>query len=267
MYKVEIICIGNELLSGITLNTNAQWLANQITKVGGVVKKIIVVGDDINEIAIVIRESLKRKPDLIITCGGLGPTYDDKTLLGVSKGLGQKLKLNELAVRMITKSYLHRNLQVKLNKAILKMATIPTHSVPVYNPAGTAPAILIHINKSELICLPGVPSEMKIIFEKKILHQVKTKVGVFIIREINYDVYGITESMLSKTLTRIVKSYQPDSLYLKTHPQGYKNNVPHMRVQIVSKGAKTNEVKLILSNVSKEIVRIIKKLNGSIEKY
>ena len=56
---------------------------------------------------------------------------------------------------------------------------------------------------------------MKIIFEKKILHQVKTKVGVFIIREINYDVYGITESMLSKTLTRIVKSYQPDSLYLK----------------------------------------------------
>ena len=80
MYEVEIICIGNELLSGITLNTNAQWLANQITKVGGVVKKIIVVGDDINEIAIVIRESLKRKPDLIITCGGLGPTYDDKTL-------------------------------------------------------------------------------------------------------------------------------------------------------------------------------------------
>ena len=46
MYKVEIICIGNELLSGITLNTNAQWLANQITKVGGVVKTIIVVGDD-----------------------------------------------------------------------------------------------------------------------------------------------------------------------------------------------------------------------------
>ena len=64
MYEVEIICIGNELLSGITLNTNAQWLANQITKVGGVVKKIIVVGDDTNEIAIVIRESLKRKPDL-----------------------------------------------------------------------------------------------------------------------------------------------------------------------------------------------------------
>ena len=62
MYQVEIICIGNELLSGITLNTNAQWLANQITKVGGVVKTIIVVGDDTNEIAIVIRESLKRNP-------------------------------------------------------------------------------------------------------------------------------------------------------------------------------------------------------------
>ena len=77
----------------------------------------------------------------------------------------------------------------------------------------------------------------------------------------------VRPTRISKTLTRIVKSYQPDSLYLKTHPQGYKNNVPYMRVQIVSKGAKTSEVKLILSNVSKDIVRIIKKLNGSIEKY
>jgi molybdenum cofactor synthesis domain-containing protein len=266
MYEVEVICIGNELLSGITLNTNAQWLANQITKVGGVVKKIIVVGDDTNEIAIVIRESIKRKPDLIITCGGLGPTYDDKTLLGVSKALGQKLKVNELAVAMITKSYKHRNLKVKLTGSILKMATIPVHSVPVYNPLGTAPAILIHVNKLELISLPGVPSEMKMIFEKKILNQIKTKIGIFKIQEVNYYVYGITESMLSATLTRIVKSYGPHSLYLKTHPQGYANNVPHMRVQIVSKGTKTNQVKTNLSNVSKEIIRVIKKLNGDIVK-
>ena len=267
MYEVEIICIGNELLSGITLNTNAQWLANQITKVGGVVKKIIVVGDDTNEIAIVIRESIKRKPDLIVTCGGLGPTYDDKTLLGVSKGLVKKLKVNELAVAMITKSYKHRNLKVKLTGAILKMATIPVHSVPLYNPVGTAPAILIHVNKLELISLPGVPSEMKMIFEKKILNQVKTKIGTFKIREVNYDVYGITESMLSETLTRIVKSYPQYSLYLKTHPQGYTNNVPHMRVQIVSKGTKANEVNSTLSNVSKEITRVIKKLKGEIERY
>ena len=76
---MEIVCVGNELLIGKTLNTNAHWLARRATSLGIMVKRITVVADDVDEIAKVILEALKRKPRFIITTGGLGPTFDDKT--------------------------------------------------------------------------------------------------------------------------------------------------------------------------------------------
>ena len=85
MYIVEILCIGNELLSGITLNTNAHWISKKITKIGAYIRRVIVIRDDLDEIKLTLRDSLSRKPNWIIVCGGLGPTYDDKTLLGVGK--------------------------------------------------------------------------------------------------------------------------------------------------------------------------------------
>ena len=75
---VEIICIGNELLIGKTLNTNSQWLAKQITNLGLVIHRITTVSDNINEISTSIKEAINRKPSFILTTGGLGPTFDDK---------------------------------------------------------------------------------------------------------------------------------------------------------------------------------------------
>src|SRR5678815_5985649 len=125
MYTVEIICIGNELLSGITLNTNAHWISKRITKIGGFVRRVTVIRDDLDEINLALMDSLKRKPDLIIVCGGLGPTYDDKTLQGISKALKKRLILNNVALDMVKKSYSARHQKVKINNARLKMAIIP----------------------------------------------------------------------------------------------------------------------------------------------
>lgn len=82
MVDVEIICVGNELLIGRILNTNAQWLAKRVTSLGATVKRILIVGGDDDEIASSIIDSLKRKPKFILITGGLGPTFDDKTLIG-----------------------------------------------------------------------------------------------------------------------------------------------------------------------------------------
>src|ERR1044071_10323926 len=125
MHIIEILCIGNELLSGITLNTNAHWLSKKITRIGGFVRKVTVIRDDLNEINFALTDSLKRKPDLIIVCGGLGPTYDDKTLLGIGKALKKRLILNNVALDMVKKSYSARHQKVKINNARLKMAIIP----------------------------------------------------------------------------------------------------------------------------------------------
>jgi molybdenum cofactor synthesis domain-containing protein len=79
---MEIICIGNELLIGKIANTNAQWISRQATLLGINVKRITVVSDELEEISEAIREALKRRTRFIITTGGLGPTFDDKTLQG-----------------------------------------------------------------------------------------------------------------------------------------------------------------------------------------
>src|ERR671933_2756747 len=121
---VEILCIGNELLSGITLNTNSHWLCSQVTNVGGVVRRVTVVRDEISEISSAIRESLARNPDILITTGGLGATYDDMTFEGMAIALGKRIVLDSRAIEMLKKSYAIRKLQYELNKSRLKMATI-----------------------------------------------------------------------------------------------------------------------------------------------
>jgi molybdenum cofactor synthesis domain-containing protein len=267
MHIIEILCIGNELLSGITLNTNAHWLSKKITRIGGFVRKVTVIRDDLNEINFALTDSLKRNPSWIIVCGGLGPTYDDKTLLGIGKALKKNLVLNNKARDMIKKSYNDRRQKVKLNEARLKMAKIPVGSIPIQNPVGNAPAVLLFIKKTRIICLPGVPKEMKAIFLRSILPQIKGEIGNFTIAEINYFVQGISEAMISSRLTKIVASAPSDELYLKTHPQGYvNNNIPTIRIQIVSKGTKKEQVVRLLEKVSSQITTTIRKNNGKILK-
>src|SRR5262245_13753935 len=98
---LEIICVGNELLSGITLNSNAHWLAGEVARVGGNVRRVTVVRDDLTEISSAVVESLARKPDILITTGGLGATYDDMTLEGVAVALGRKTGIDERALEML----------------------------------------------------------------------------------------------------------------------------------------------------------------------
>ncbi len=262
---IEILCIGNELLSGITLNSNAHWLAGQITNSGGTVKRITVVGDDVNEISLAVKESLARKPDILITTGGLGATYDDLTLEGVAIALGKKVVLDRQAAEMLKKSYARRALHPELTKARLKMATIPEGSTPIQNPVGSAPAIREQSGKTEIFCLPGVPSEMEAIFEEQIMPLVKAGVGKFIVYEINYKARGVTEAMIAPTLIKIVKSHPRHAIYLKTHPQGYfRKKIPQIRIQIISRGSDEKEVKKRLNIIAKAIEKEVSRLGGKI---
>jgi Predicted nucleotide-utilizing enzyme related to molybdopterin-biosynthesis enzyme MoeA len=91
---------------------------------------------------------------------------------------------------------------VKINNARLKMAIIPIGSTPIQNPVGNAPAVFLSVNKTRIMCLPGVPIEMKAIVTRNILPQIKEEIGNFTIREINYYVQGISEAMISSRLTK-----------------------------------------------------------------
>ncbi|MBS7655466.1 hypothetical protein KEJ50_03090 [Candidatus Bathyarchaeota archaeon] len=220
---IELICVGNELLIGKILNKNGYWLSKQITKVGGKVVKETVVKDDVNEISSAIREALKRSPDFIITSGGLGSTPDDLTLKGVAKALKKHLKLNHEALFFLKEKYLKLGCRkkIKLNKARLKMATLPETSTPLRNPVGTAPAVLIKHGKTCLICLPGVPNELKAIFKKEVLKLILEKTKGKKFYEESIITRGVIESEISSLIKKL-KEKHPE-VYLKSHPKGGKS--------------------------------------------
>ncbi|GAI61111.1 unnamed protein product, partial [marine sediment metagenome] len=90
--EVEILVIGNEILIGKTQDTNSYWMAKRITKYGHRLKRITDIEDSIEVISNTLQTILKRKPDIIITSGGIGPTFDDMTLAGIAKGLNRELE-------------------------------------------------------------------------------------------------------------------------------------------------------------------------------
>jgi molybdopterin-biosynthesis enzyme MoeA-like protein len=246
---VELVCVGSELLSGITLNSNAHWLAGQIAQSGGILRRVTVVKDDLGEISAAVRESLARSPELLITTGGLG----------------RKTSVDQKAVEMLKRSYARRGLDYELNEVRLKMATIPDGSTPLENMVGSAPAVKIELEKSGIFCLQGVPGEMQQIFNDYILPVIKKKVGHFFSKEVNCMVRGVTESMIAPALQRIVDSNPGDALYLKTHPQGYgENNVPQIRAQVVTRGTDEGEVAKRLDAIVATLQQEISKLGGKI---
>jgi len=271
-FATEISCVGNELLSGITINMNAYWLSKKITEVGGSVKRITVIRDDVDEISLAVRESIARKPDWLIISGGLGPTYDDKTLQGVARGLRLELELDNMALDMLKKSYSRLSMDYELNEIRLKMAKIPVGSTPINNPVGSAPSILIETDETKIVCLPGVPKEMEAIFLESILPEMKKIVGDFHIVEYSYETIGVSEAMLAPTLSEIVDSNPQDSIYLKTHPLGVArisehishNNAQKLRIHLISKGNDRVLVQKRFDTISKILFEEISRLKGEI---
>jgi molybdopterin-biosynthesis enzyme MoeA-like protein len=195
-------------------------------------------------------------------------------LQGVSSALSLELVLDQNAVEMLKKSYERRSStrNYELNDTRLKMAKIPMGSIPIQNPVGSAPSVLIEEDtipdqrKTKIVCLPGVPKEMEAIFSQTILPQIKETIGNYYITESVYGTIGISEAMLAPTLSKIVESYSPDSIYLKTHPQGYTENddKPRLDIQIVSKGKNKPEVQMRYNDILNILTEEIHRLGGKI---
>ena len=246
--QMEIICVGNELLIGKTLNTNAHWMARRATSLGIMVKRVTIVGDDVDEIASVIREALQRKPRFIITTGGLGPTFDDKTLGGIAKALNRKLEVNEKALRMVREKYETYFKEGKMEKVELtpsrvKMATLPEGAEPLLNPVGTAPGVMTNVEGTFLIALPGVPPEMEAIFEGSVAPLLKSEAGEATFFETSIYADGIMESALAPLIDQVM--HANPYVYIKSHPRGEERK-PHIEIHFstTAKDSKTAKDRL-----------------------
>lgn len=219
--SIELLSIGEELLIGRISNTNAQYLARRIASLGGRVTRITTIGDDIDEIALEIKAGLARAPRLILTTGGLGPTFDDKTLEGIAKGLDRKTALDEEALDMLKKRYAElaaaRHQVYEMTPARLKMAMLPEGSSALRNPAGSAPGVIVRVNDVSVVALPGVPAEMEAIFETGLADMIRGWSNAFF-AEGSFRVEGIGESDLAPSIDAAMR--ENPSVYVKSHPRG-----------------------------------------------
>jgi molybdenum cofactor synthesis domain-containing protein len=167
---VEVVSAGNEVLIGDVLDTNTNWLCRQVTARGGLVRRTVMLRDDVEAIAEEIRGSIARRPAIVFTVGGLGPTSDDRTLEGVALALGVPLRLDPAAELLVARKYaeLHALGHVpfaEMNDSRRKMARLPTGARALHNPVGGAPGVLCEKDGTSILSLPGVPAELEAIFE------------------------------------------------------------------------------------------------------
>jgi len=264
----DIISIGYELLDGRILNTNAKWLAEQINSLGGRVCRIITVGDDVGEINSVIKDSLKRRVDWIITSGGLGPTYDDVTLQGVAKAVKRKLVLNRKAVEMLRKRYQELAEKGVVESAELtphrmKMAMLPKGAKPLENEVGAAPGVLLKAGKTRIVCLPGVPKELENIFEKRVKPLLEKHVKKICFADRWIYVEGVPESTLAPRIDEI-RAKHPE-IYIKSHPER-RGEKSFIRFYLKTLAKTRERCEKILDAAEKMLIEIVKELGGTISK-
>lgn len=211
--RVQLLNIGYELLIGKVVNTNAAWLAAEITKRGHTVEKIVCVGDDEHQIAQELKQALEDGVQAMITTGGLGPTFDDITAQAVAKALDKPLVKNSEAYAMVSKKYEAMGLPITPERE--KMAILPEGAIALENPVGTAPAFAIRHAGSWILCLPGVPEEMKAIFLRYAQNFLPQEGELF---EEVITVRGLPESTLAPVIADFAR--KNPYVYIKSHPKG-----------------------------------------------
>jgi nicotinamide-nucleotide amidase len=216
--NAEIVAIGTELLLGQNVDTNSAWLAQQLALLGVDVYGFQQVGDNEKRMEAALKGACERS-QVVITTGGLGPTVDDLTRKVAAK-VGQKTLVyyENLAKAMEAKFFRSGKPFPQSN---LNQAFIPQGATLIPNPVGTAPGFILKIDKTYLVTLPGVPSEMKAMFEQTVKPFLKgLEPGTSIIKSRVYRTTGMSESRLNEKIADIFESSQNPTIGVLAHPEG-----------------------------------------------
>ncbi|MFX0168663.1 MAG: competence/damage-inducible protein A [Candidatus Hodarchaeota archaeon] len=252
--RVELLIIGNEILSGRTLDTNSQWLAQHLFELGLPVDRIQVIKDNVATIAKAIQEARARNTTLLFTSGGLGPTFDDLTAKGLSLATNTQLKLHPDALRLITDRYEVLKGQGLVESATItpprqKMALLPQGAEPLLNLVGTAPGIRLSFEPTTIYCLPGVPEELHSMFLHVVAPQIASLTEKIFLQEVT-KVTIFEEAGIAPILVKIMKKY-PEA-YLKSLPHSHQNHKP-LQVAITVSAPTHSKAKRLIRQVIKTL--------------
>ena len=207
--RAEIISIGSELVSGQSLDTNSQWLSRELSDLGISVALHTTLGDTLEDHVAVFRGAGERA-DLVVVSGGLGPTQDDLTREALAECAGVGLVEHPESLAAIAAMFARRNrAMTERNRT---QAFFPEGARPLPNPVGTAPGIWMRIGRAAFACLPGVPSEMKLMFREQVVPRLRQDgfvERIIVHRKIN--LFGKGEAEIeSQALDLTIRGREPE---------------------------------------------------------
>ncbi|HWN91294.1 MAG TPA: CinA family nicotinamide mononucleotide deamidase-related protein [Verrucomicrobiae bacterium] len=244
--RLEIICTGDEVLTGKIVNTNFSYMSQKLEDVGLSVHWETTVGDD--------RESLLRafqlaaeRADAVIVNGGLGPTVDDLSQEVAAQAAGVELALNEEWLTRMEDFFNRRSRIMPPNNR--KQAMLPVTAEIIDNPVGTACGFAVDIGKARFFFTPGVPRELRRMLEEQIIPRLLAKSGLQTsIHLKRFHSYGLGESHVDSLLTGVEELVPDGSVKL-----GFRAHYPQLETKLTVRGADMDEIRKKVAPVEQEI--------------
>ncbi len=242
--KVEIVTTGTELLLGEIVDTNATFIAKHLREIGANLYYKTTVGDNRQRLAEVLRLGLSRS-DIILVTGGLGPTVDDITREAVADATGRPLEQRPELVEHL--EALFARWQRKPTANNMRQTYLPQGAKVLSNPIGTAPGFIVETNSGTIICMPGVPREMKQMLTEQVLPYLRQRMGQesgVIVTRILHTV-GLGESAIDDRIGHLMTGANP-TVGLAAH-------VGQADVRIAARAASEADARALIAPVEAEI--------------
>ena len=204
--QAEILSTGDEVLTGVTVDSNAAHIAEVLTEAGVTVLRHVTVGDNLPMLADTFREAGNRA-DIVVATGGLGPTSDDLTAEAAATASGMPLQMDPVSLAKIEAYF--RKLNFPMKDSNRKQALFPKGAEPLENPVGTAPGFSMTIGRARFFFLPGVPHEMKRMISDQVLPRIKTLQGMEAAPNLTrvISIFGLPESDADQRLGAFSKEF------------------------------------------------------------
>ncbi len=244
MKTAAVITIGDELLIGQVTNTNAAFIGQKLSEVGIEVTRMVVVGDEYDEIMNVFRE-YHGTVDAVLVTGGLGPTHDDITKKVVADFFNANLVMDNAVLENVRDRLSKRN--IPLRKVNEEQALVPEGCEVLMNYWGTAPGMLFEKGEKMFVVMPGVPHEMQNLMTEYVIPRLKTKAVGQVIKHRVLRTTGIAESSLYELIGN-VEEILGDKSKLAFLPSQL-----GVRLRITVKAPTSQEADSVIAEVEKKI--------------
>ena len=246
MLLSKIITIGDEILIGQVINTNASFISEKLFSIGIPVKKVITIEDTEEALLNELDDSIKNYDVTIIT-GGLGPTHDDVTKPTLIKYFNDELISDEKVLEHVKNIFKRRNLNMP--PVNYGQAMVPKNSKVIFNESGTAPGIWIERNKKIIVALPGVPFEMKEMINTKIIPMLSETFAndiKYILKSKTFLTTGIGESHLAE----LIGDVKP---IIGNNKLAFLPSLVGVRLRVDVKGENVNDVNNIIGEIEEKL--------------